>query len=364
MAEVVLDLEDLAGRYDAQVLREYLLHRQDAASTAAGARAGGVVQQLEIRQAQPWPEAHDLKPSSFRLLRTLLALNFFAYWATVVCCTYVYYFRILEYGMGALPPLYVGLLGVFMLGTQSTLEFAAAACLAQPAQVAAGAPSLGFRGWDGMAWLAGASARAAVLLDAMCLPLMRYGSSLLFLLSVGTFMFAIGLFVFTVQLRLLVGLFCTQDRFSYDKPDLFFRGRDIHGMVEGTPIAARPPARRDEDHLELPPGYQSPPVNAIKAANCAHFSDLSLLHAVISRIYIPLSCQGTQEFVISATSFSRCFCEDIVQCSVKFFFLMDFDMNLLVLLSLVLSSAQAVASCFYSSTPAMDFTSVDTAMRE
>merc|ERR1719362_35903 len=198
----------------------------------------------------------------------------------------------------------------------------------------------------------------------MCLPLMRSGSSLLCLLSSGTFAFAIGIFVFIVQLRLLAGLFCMHDRFSYDKPDLFFRGRDIHGMLDGTPIAARPPARRDEDPLELPVGDQSPPVNAIKAANCAHFSDLSLLHAVISRIYIPLSCQGTQEFIISATSFSRCFCEDVVQCSVKFFFLMDFDMNLLVLLSLVLSSAQAIASCFYSSTPAMDFGNVDTATRE
>lgn len=356
MAEVVLDLEDLAGRYDAQVLREYLLQRQDAVNT-------GVVQELEIWQAQQWPEAHDLKPSSFRLLRTLFALNFFAYWATVVGCTYMYYFRILEDGTGALPPLYVGLLSVFVLGTQGTLEFATAACLAQPAQVA-GAPSLGFRGWDGMAWLAGASARTTVLLDAMCLPLMRSASGLLFFLSSGTFIFAIGLFVFVVQLRLLAGLFCKHDRFSYDKPDLFLKGRDVHGMLDGTPIAARPPARRDEDQLELLSGDHSPPVNAIKAANCAHFSDLSLLHAVISRIYIPLSCQGTQEFIVSATSFSRCFCEDVVQCSVKFFFLMDFDMNLLVLLSLLLSSAQAVASCFYSTTPAMDFTTVDTATRD
>lgn len=33
----------------------------------------------------------------------------------------------------------------------------------------------------------------------------------------------------------------------------------------------------------------------------------------------------TQEFVKSASNFSRCFCEDIVQCSVKFFFLMDYE---------------------------------------
>lgn len=89
-------------------------------------------------------------------------------------------------------------------------------------------------------------------------------------------------------------------------------------------------------------------------ANCAHFSDLSMLHAVITRVYIPLRCQETQEFVLSLSSFSRCFCEDVVQCSVKFFFLMDCKVNWLVLLSLLVSASQAIGSCFYSSTSSMD----------
>jgi len=234
-----------------------------------------------------------------------------------------------------------------------------AACLTQPAR-AGGSRGAGFRAWDGAAWIAGLGARTAVLLDVMCLPLMQRGSSLLFLLSGGTFVFAIGLFVFAVQLRLLVGLFLAGDHFSYDKPDLFFKGRDAHGMFDGVPIAARPPLNREDDeHLDLPRADRAPPLNTIKAANCAHFSDLSMLHVVLTRLYIPLSCQETQEFIISATSFSRCFCEDVVQCSVKFFFLMDCDINLLVFLSLLVSAAQAVTSCFYSSTSSMDLRSLD-----
>lgn len=298
------------------------------------------------------------------MLRLFLTANFVAYWSAVAYCGYAYHIRILELGTKALPPLDVGLLGVFVLGTQGTLEFALAACLTQPARASA-ARSAGLRCWDGAAWMVGAGARAAVLLDAMCLPLMQRGSSLLFLLSSGTFVFAIGFFVFAVQLRLLVGMYCSGDNFSYDKPDLFFKGRDMHGMLDGIPIAARPPPNPDDDdQLDLPRGDRAPPLNTIKVANCAHLSDLSLLHAVIARLYIPLSCQETQEFVISATSFSRCFCEDVVQCSVKFFFLMDCDINLLVLLSLFMSAAQAITSCFYASTSSMDLRNSDDALHD
>eukprot|EP00415_Alexandrium_ostenfeldii_P001229 UN1229 len=199
----------------------------------------------------------------------------------------------------------------------------------------------------------------------MCLPLMKRASSLLFLLSASTFAFAIGIFVLLLQMRLLVGLFIGSDNFSYDKPDLFFKGRDAHGMLDGVPIAARPPLNRDEDEaMDGLHSDRSPPLNTIKAANCAHFSDLLMLHAVLNRLYIPLSCQETQEFTLSATSFSRCFCEDVVQCSVKFFFLMDCDMNLLVLMSLLLSAAQAVSSCFYASTSSMDLRSIDDGMHD
>ncbi|CAE8698954.1 unnamed protein product, partial [Polarella glacialis] len=128
-----------------------------------------------------------------------------------------------------------------------------------------------------------------------------------------------------VQLRLLIGLYCVRDQFSCDKPDLFFKGRDASGQMEGTqPIGARPPAYRHdvEESMDLRLGIASP-VNTLKAANFAHLSDFTLLHAVLRRLYIPMSCQETQEFTLSITSFSRCFCEDVVQCSLKFFFLMD-----------------------------------------
>mmetsp|Transcript_183330 Transcript_183330/g.581372 ORF Transcript_183330/g.581372 Transcript_183330/m.581372 type:complete len:466 (+) Transcript_183330:103-1500(+) len=97
------------------------------------------------------------------------------------------------------------------------------------------------------------------------------------------------------------------------------------------------------------------PVNTIKMANCAHFSDLGMLHSVLMRLYVPIDCKETQEFIVSASSFSRCFCEDVVQCSVKFFFLMDCGVNPLVMVSLFVSAMQGIASCLYSSTPSWDF---------
>jgi len=315
-------------------------------------------------QQPQWPEVHDLRPRCFRALRLLLALNSALYWAVVWYCSYAYHLRVMESGTKALPPLDASLFGIFVLGTQATLEFAAAACLTRPAR-ANDARSAGFRAWDGAAWLTGAGARTAMLLDAMCLPLMRRASSLLFLLSVSTFVFAIGIFVFIVQLRLLVGLFLGGDNFSYDKPDLFFKGRDAHGMLDGMPMAAQPPLHReDDDPAEALHSDRAPPLAAIKAANCAHFSDLLMLHAVLTRLYIPLSCQETQEFILSAASFSRCFCEDVVQCSVKFFFLMDCDVNFLVLISMLLSAAQAVSSCFYASTSSMDLRATDETVRD
>mmetsp|Transcript_121574 Transcript_121574/g.210294 ORF Transcript_121574/g.210294 Transcript_121574/m.210294 type:complete len:91 (+) Transcript_121574:1-273(+) len=79
-----------------------------------------------------------------------------------------------------------------------------------------------------------------------------------------------------------------------------------------------------------------------------------MLHVVLPRLYIPIGCQESQEFVLSITSFSRCFCEDVIQCSVKFFFLMDCQANFMVIVSLLVSASQALASCFYTSTSAMD----------
>eukprot|EP00931_Biecheleriopsis_adriatica_P090506 TRINITY_DN64485_c0_g1_i1.p1 TRINITY_DN64485_c0_g1~~TRINITY_DN64485_c0_g1_i1.p1 ORF type:complete len:365 (+),score=75.60 TRINITY_DN64485_c0_g1_i1:58-1152(+) len=348
-ADGILDLEDLANRYDTQVLREYLLEQEDGATRPADEDAANTEQPT-------LPEVHDLRPRCFRRIRALLVVNFLAYWSALCYCGYTFYIRVEEVGTKALPPMEVTLLSVFVLGTQATLEFAAAVCLTQPVRLT-DARSAAFTSWDGVAWLTGAGARCAVLLDALCLPLMKRGSGLLFLLSSSTFIFAIGFFVFVVQLRLLCGLFCGRDHFSYDKPDLFFKGRDATGLMESTPIAARPPSHReDEDSRDARLG-QAPPVNTIKAANFAHFSDLSLLHAVLRRLYLPMSCQETQEFTLSITSFSRCFCEDVVQCSLKFFFLMDCEVNLLVLLSLFVSASQAIGSCLYSSTSALDLRS-------
>jgi len=360
VAESAIDLEDLARRYDTQVLREYLLEQEEARGTNSHATE----ESAEVQNSF-LPEVFDLRPRCFRRLRVLLVVNFVAYWSVVGYCAYANYIRVAELGTSALPPLEVGILGFFALGTQSTLEFAAVACLTQPAR-ASDARSSGLRTWDGVAWVAGLGARTAVLLDAQCLPLMWRGSNLLFLLSSAVFSFSIGIFVFGVQLRLLAGMFCTSDRFSYDKPDLFFKGRDASGATEGTRIAARPPANReDEDLLDPARVDRPPPHGAIKAANLAHISDLSMLHGVLVRLYVPLGCQETQEFVTSITSFSRCFCEDVVQCSVKFFFLMDCQVNVLVMFSLLISAGQAVTMCLYSSTSAMDIRSdEDTAENE
>lgn len=348
-----LDLEDLARRYDAQVLREHLLEQEEARSAhpmmmVEATRAQGP------QEAQPLPVVHDLRPRCFRRLRWLLLANFLCFWSAAAHCGYSYHARVVEMGLKAAPPLEVSLLTVFVLGTQATVELAVCACLTRPAR-AMEARSTGFRSWDGAAWLTGMGARASVLLDVQCLPLMRRGSSLLFLLSFATFAFAIGIFVFVVQLRLLAGLFLSRDQFSYDKPDLFLKGRDASGWLEGQPLAALPPGGREdeEQHAELR-GDRVVPVNTVKAANLAHFCDLAMLHGVIARLYIPMSCQETQEFVKSVTSFSRCFCEDVVQCSVKFFFLMDCEINSLVLVSLLVSASQAIASCLYASTASID----------
>lgn len=355
VSESILDLEDLARRYDTQVLREYLLEQEDVRELQPTARLAGEVAEEAMEAVMPTLfEVHDLRPRCFRRLRILLLVNFVAYWSVVAYCGYACHQRVLERGLSALPPLEAGLLGVSVVWTQGTIEFAAAACLARP--TGSRGTLFGLKTWDSAAWLTGIGARCAVLLDVQCLPLMLRGSALLFVLSAGTFIFAIGIFVLGVQLRLVCGLFCSGDQFSYDKPDLFFKGRVAHGMLEGTPISARsaPAAASHDTEVPAVRGDANPPLNAIKAANCAHFSDLSMLHAVLTRVYIPLGCQETQEFVLSLSSFSRCFCEDVVQCSVKFFYLMDIEMNWLVLLSLFVSASQAVASCFYSSTSMMD----------
>lgn len=401
------DLEDLARRYDPQVLREYLLDQEEAhvhggfgGHGRGSGQRGSPLSSSSRNQRFPFgPEVYSLRPRCFVRLRLLLALNFCAYWSTVCYCGYAFHLEVSALGTQALPTFRTWLLSFTMLMGQAALEFMVACVLTRPARtrsrsfgagVIGGLGELGqtgFHVWDVSACLAGLGARTSILLDVQCLPLMQRGSHLLFLLSSGTFAFAIGLFVFIVQLRLVLGLFCQRDNFSYDKPDLFFTDRDVHGMLECPPIAARSPSTAtatmgDEgmggaagsgdhglpfeelDELEedddgglsdLVHAQDRPvPTNTIKVANCAHLSDLSLLHGVLARLYVPLNCQETQEFTVSATSFSRCFCEDVVQCSVKFFFLMDCEMNLLMLLSLLLSLAQAVGSCFYASSSALD----------
>jgi len=386
----ILDLEDLARRYDAQVLREYLLEQELAGSngddglgsheeSSAVVGGPGALEQQSLRHRL---EGYDLRPRCFRRLRLLLVVNAVAYWSTVGYCGYTFYLRVLEDGASATPPLDVSLLGFFLLGTQCTMELAVTACLMPPARLnVTPEESDGLRGWDCLAWLVGMGARTAILLDVQVLALLWKSSYLLFLLSSGVFLFSIGIFVFGVQLRLLLGLFISRDLFAYDKPDLFFKGADGRTAIDGVPVAARVPLSQLEDssHFTQMSGNSStagsasllsssparevgqhfvvdrpPPWNTIKLANFAHISDLSMLHAVLNRLYIPIHCQETQEFVVSVTAFSRCFCEDIVQCSVKFFFLMDCEGNPLVLVSFLVSAAQAFVSCVYSSTSSMD----------
>lgn len=357
------NLEDLARRYDARVLREYLLNQQEGGTASRPSTSsnvvlldmGGVAAEESADQPHPLiPVVHDLRPRCFRRLRALLALNFAGFWTAVAYCGYSYYIRVQEQGMSASPPLEVCLLGIFTLGTQATLELAASALLTRPAR-ASDARTTGFRSWDAFAWKVGCGARAAIMLDVQCLPLLWRGSSLLFLLSSSVLLFAIGLFVFGVQLRMLLGLFWHSDQFAFDKPDLFFKGGDARGVIEGTPIAARPPSTvEEEDTLDPMRADRLPPLGAIKVANFCQLSDLAMLHEVLVRLYIPVSCQETQEFVASIASFSRCFCEDVVQCSVKFFFLMDCEAHPLVIVSLLISISQALGSCFFASTGSMD----------
>eukprot|EP00435_Cladocopium_sp_Y103_P036423 s161_g9.t1 len=157
----------------------------------------------------------------------------------------------------------------------------------------------------------------------------------------------------TIALRVPLDILVTKCGSAWNSFSMLQLDSVIKTWMEGTPIAARPPAHReDEDSQDLRLG-RATPVNTIKAANFAHLNDLSLLHLVLRRHYVPISCQETQEFTISIASFSRCFCED-VQCSLKFFFIMDCQVNFLVVLSLLVSIGQAIGSCFYASTSAMD----------
>lgn len=377
----LFDLEDLARRYDPQILREYLhtMDQEDSGglglrlSSRSTATPGGqepssgepVEGDNQELSHPPWPPVHDLRPRCAKWLRIVLGINFLAYWSAVAYCGYAFHLRVNELGARALPPIEVSLLGVLVLGTQATVEFAAAACLTQPAR-SIDARSMGFRSWDGAAWLVGASARCTILLDVQVLPLLWRGSRLLFLLSASVFTFSIGIFVFIVQLRQLCGIFNAADQFAYDKPDLFFKGRDtiaptsdslgipLAGSSTSTPLPRDQGVREELDRFEPWRIDRSPPTGTIKIANLAQLSDLALLHAVLTRLYIPIGSQESQEFMVSVTSYSRCFCEDIIQCTIKFFFLMDCQTNALVIVSLCISIAQALASCTYASTSLMD----------
>lgn len=363
----VPDLEDLARRYDAHVLREYLLEQEMAGSDEEDPEGLGPNARNAETPEDPLTArlaVYELRSRCFRTIRLLLVCSFLAYWITVAYCAYVYHLHIQEMGTKALPPMEVGLLAAFVIGTQSTLELAFSACLTRPH--AAGG---GFHCWDGMAWAIGLGARVAIFLDAQVIAVLCQASDLLFFVSFGVFVFAIGVFVFAVQARLLLGLFCPQDLFAPDKPDLFFKGGDPRTVL-GPPIAARPPSERQSTatpDIGSPSASleavvdRPPPVGAIKLAHAAQLCDLTMLHAILTRLYIPVNCQESQEFVVSVMAFSRCFCEDVVQCTLKFFFILDFEFNQLVFASFLLSAAQAFASCAFASTSTMDLEDMEEA---
>lgn len=354
----VPDLEDLARRYDAHVLREYLLEQEMAGSDEEDPELGARTAEASEDPLTARLAVYELRSRCFRAIRLLLVVSFLAYWMTVVYCAYVYHRHIQEMGTKALPPMEVGLLAALVIGTQSTLELAFSACLTRPH--AAGG---GFHCWDGMAWAVGLGARVCIFLDAQVIAVLCQASDILFFVAFGVFVFAIGVFVFAVQARLLLGLFCPQDLFAPDKPDLFFKGADPRTVL-GPPIAARPPSERQSS---APDGSleavldRPPPVGAIKLAHAAQLCDLAMLHAILTRLYIPVNCQESQEFVVSVMAFSRCFCEDVVQCTLKFFFILDFEFNQLVFASFLLSAAQAFASCAFASTSTMDLEDVEEA---
>merc|ERR1719379_2602220 len=103
----ILDLEDLARRYDPQILREYL-HTMDQEGS------GGLGLELSIRSATagttgeapesdsqdpahpPWPAVHDMRPRCARWLRLVLVANFLAYWSAVAYCGHAFHVRVKE----------------------------------------------------------------------------------------------------------------------------------------------------------------------------------------------------------------------------------------------------------------------------
>lgn len=346
--ENLLELEDLLRRYDVQVLREYLLNQEQlrhhvggsAGNTLHAFQGGGQSQENRFVPE----ERYDLRPRLARLMRILLTANFAAYWGTVFYCSCTYAFRLSEFGIKAALPLKTGLLAILCLSLQSITEFVLCVVLTRPVRQSGhqSGRCAGFVPWDGFAWLVGLSARSVILLDAQLLPLMWHTSGLLFTISASVFVFAIGIFVLTVQLRLLIGMYCEVDRFSFDKPHFFFkwvRGRTAR-MVAAAPEAV--------------PFNHPAPSGTTQIVNCAHLCDFAMLHDVMIRFYIPLASREDQEFVASLASFSRCFCEDIVQCTLKLFFLLDFSFHPLVAFSLFLSMSQAFASCLYSTSLSVD----------
>eukprot|EP00929_Paragymnodinium_shiwhaense_P081075 TRINITY_DN42354_c0_g1_i2.p1 TRINITY_DN42354_c0_g1~~TRINITY_DN42354_c0_g1_i2.p1 ORF type:complete len:360 (+),score=59.52 TRINITY_DN42354_c0_g1_i2:90-1169(+) len=356
-ADNALDLEELAHRYDAQVLREFLLEQ-----------GGG---QRDAQRSPAIPEqVFEPRIRCLNRLCLLLVFNVFSFWSVMCYCTYSFYLRIAEEGINSWPPIDAVLAGFFLLGTQATLEFACSACLLSQSRPVDEGPGLqtwagglgGLKMWDLGGWCTGLGARSALLLDAQCLALMWHASDILFAVSSSVFFFSVVVFVFLVQIRSIIGLFCSGDRFSYDKPDLFFKGRDLYGGMDGTRISALP-ALGTADELEVTVDRQPHP-RVLKCTNLAQLCDLQMLHFVLVRQHIPLRYQETQEFVSSVTAFARCFCEDLVQCSLKFFFLMDFKLNLFVYFSLLVSVCQAIGRCLYASTSSMDLRSDEDGSRD
>lgn len=180
--------------------------------------------------------------------------------------------------------------------------------------------------WDIYGLILGALQRSTIYVDVLTCAIFWRDAPILGYLSSLILLFAVGIFIFLYQIRMMLSLFRSRDAFSFEKPDLFFKSEDSQPF-------ARP-------H----------PAPSIKVANCAMIWDFTFLGGVLLRYYIPMiDGVESQEFAISINSIARCFCEDIVQVCLKFFFLLDFGFQQVVLVSLVMSFFNAALSCAFTS---------------
>eukprot|EP00913_Durusdinium_trenchii_P010815 g10144.t1 len=135
-SETTLDLEDLASRYDTQDGGARPQPGEDATDQATLPDIYDLRSRCFRRRRAGFATTYEhVERQHVKRIRALLVVNFLAYWSTASYCGYSFYLRVEEIGTKAMPPMEVALACVFLLGTQATLELAAAVCLTQPVRL-------------------------------------------------------------------------------------------------------------------------------------------------------------------------------------------------------------------------------------